>query len=206
MVAPTRVKLGQIQLQGAGPRPLADDEVQVEVLHGRIEDFFDDSGQAMDFVDEQDVFGGQVGEQGRQVSGPFHHRPRRGLNAAAHLVGDDKGQGGFAQTRGAVHQDVIHRLAPGPGRLQGDLEIAPQFLLAHELGQTPGPQPCLQPQVIRLEPGIDDAFILAHVRLMYLRAGNFASRSRRRPRSATPGPGEVIGGSFGGGAGGGRSG
>ena len=176
MVAPTRVKLGSGSLQGAGPGPLADDQVQAEVLHGRVEDFLHHRGQTVDFVDEQDVQGGQVGEQGRQVPGPFHHRPRGGLDAAAHLVGDDVGQGGLPQTRGAVHQDVVHRLAPGPGRLQGDLQVAPQFLLAHELGQIPGPQPRLQPQILRLEPGIDDAFFLAHMGLMYLSPSNFASR------------------------------
>ena len=106
----------------------------------------------------------------------------------AHLLGDDVGQGGLPQTRRAVHQDVVHRLAPGPGRVQGDLQVAPQFLLAHKLRQTPGPQPHLQPQVLHLEPGIDDALFLAHVGLMYRSPGNFASRSRRFAPDANPWP------------------
>ena len=122
--------------------------------------------------------GWQVGEEGRQVPGPLHHRPGGGLDAGAHLLGDDVGQGGLAQTRGAVHQDVVHRLAPGPGRLQGDFQVAAQFLLAHELGQTPGPQPHLQTQVVHLEPGIDDAFFLVHVSANVSQPrANFASRA-----------------------------
>jgi hypothetical protein len=88
---------------------------------------------------------------------------------------------------GAVYQDVVYRLAPGQCRGQGDLQVAPQFLLTHEVSQSLGPQPRFQPQIIRLEPGIDDAFFLAHVRLMYLSPGNFASRTGYRGRNPWPG-------------------
>ena len=54
---PHQGEVGQLQLHGAGPGPLADDQVQAEVLHGRVEDFLHHRGQAVDFVDEQDVLG-----------------------------------------------------------------------------------------------------------------------------------------------------
>ncbi len=159
---PHQGEMGQFQLHGAGPGPLADDQVQVEVLHGRVENLLHHRGQAVHFVDEQDVPGLKVGEQGRQVPGPLHHRPGGSLDTGPHLLGDDMGQGGLPQARGAVHQDVIHRLPPGQGRGQGDFQVAAQFLLPHKLRQGAGPQPRLQTQVFHLGPGVDDALFLVH--------------------------------------------
>ena len=65
----------QIQLDGARRRPLADHDVELIVLHRRIEHFLHHRRQTMDLVDEQHVARLQVGEQGRQVAGPLEHRP-----------------------------------------------------------------------------------------------------------------------------------
>ena len=45
----------EIDLHRARRRPLADDEVELEVLHRRIEDFLDRRIEPVDFVDEQHV-------------------------------------------------------------------------------------------------------------------------------------------------------
>jgi hypothetical protein len=45
------------------------------VLHGRIEDLLDIGGQAMHLVDEQDVVGLQVGQDGGKVARLGQHRP-----------------------------------------------------------------------------------------------------------------------------------
>ena len=84
MVAPAHQgEVGQLQFQGSGPRTLADNQVQAEVLHGRVEDFLHHRGQAVDFVDEQNVQGGQIGEHEQLGLGPGHEHPSRHLDGLA---------------------------------------------------------------------------------------------------------------------------
>ena len=54
----------------------------------------------MDFIDEQDIAGAQVGEDGSQVAGAFDRRTGGDLDIHAHFVGKDMCQGGFAQPGG----------------------------------------------------------------------------------------------------------
>ena len=68
VVAPTSVKGGRFELDGARRRPLADHDVELKVLHRRVEHLLDDRAQAMDLVDEQHVARLQVGEQRREVA------------------------------------------------------------------------------------------------------------------------------------------
>ena len=55
VVAPTSVNGGMVKriLDAAGA--LADDDVELEVLHGRIQDLLDRPRQTVDLVDEQQV-------------------------------------------------------------------------------------------------------------------------------------------------------
>ena len=55
VVAPTSVNGARSILHRARRRPLADDEVELEVLHRRIEDFLDRRIEPVDLVDEQHV-------------------------------------------------------------------------------------------------------------------------------------------------------
>ena len=48
-------ELGEVDLHRARRRPLADDEVELEILHGRVEDLLDGRVEAVDLVDEQHV-------------------------------------------------------------------------------------------------------------------------------------------------------
>ena len=48
-------ELREIDLHRARRRPLADDEVELEILHRRIEDFLDRRIEPVDLVDEQHV-------------------------------------------------------------------------------------------------------------------------------------------------------
>ena len=94
-------------------RPLADDQVELEVLHRRIEHFLDRRLQAVDLVDEQDVAGLQVGQDRGEVAGALDHRPGGGAEADAQLARDDLRQRGLAQAGRAVQQHVVQRLAAG---------------------------------------------------------------------------------------------
>ena len=57
-------------------RALADHDVELEVLHRRIEDFLDHRIHAVDFVDEQDLARLQAREDARQIARALEHRAR----------------------------------------------------------------------------------------------------------------------------------
>ncbi len=112
----------QIQPHAAGVGSLVDDDVELEILHRRIEVLLDRLLQAMDFVDEEDVARFEVRQQAGQVARLLDGRPAGALEAGAHGFGDDVGQRGLAQTGRSVEQDVVERLAALSGGLHGDFE------------------------------------------------------------------------------------
>ncbi len=65
----------------------------------------------MDFVDEKHIARIQPREQARQVSRFVEHRSRCNAQLSAHFVGDDVRECGFAQSRGAVEQYMVERIA-----------------------------------------------------------------------------------------------
>ena len=60
----------------AGGGALAEDDVELEVLHRRIEHLLDRPGQAVDLVDEEHVAVAQLREDRRQVARPLQRRAR----------------------------------------------------------------------------------------------------------------------------------
>ena len=106
-------------------RALADDDVELEVLHRRVQDLLDRPRQAVDLVDEQDVALLQLGEDRRQVAGPFQRRARRDVQGHAHLGGGDAGQRRLAEPGRAGEQQVVDGLAAPPGGLDDDRRGAP---------------------------------------------------------------------------------
>ena len=125
----------QVDAHAARRRALADDQVELEVLHRRVEHFLDRRLQAVDLVDEQDVARLQVGQDGGQVAGALDHRPGGGAEPDPQLAGDDLGQRGLAEAGRAVQQHVVQRLAAGAGGLDEDAEVFPGRSLADELRQ-----------------------------------------------------------------------
>ena len=106
---------GQVQADGAGARALAEDDVELEVLHRRVQDLLHRPAQAVDLVDEEDVALGQVGQDGGQVAGPDQGRAGRDAKAGAHLVGHDPGQRGLAQSRAGRRTAGGRRAGPAAG-------------------------------------------------------------------------------------------
>ena len=51
-----------------GPRPLADDDVDAEVLHRQVQHLLGGPGDAVDLVDEQHVVLDEIGQHRRQVT------------------------------------------------------------------------------------------------------------------------------------------
>ncbi len=76
VVAPTRVKRGRVRrtLRAAGT--LADDQVELEILHRGIKNLLHGRRQPMDLVDEEDISLLEVGEHGGEVTGAFQNRAR----------------------------------------------------------------------------------------------------------------------------------
>ena len=110
----------QVQFHGAGGRALADDEVDLEILHGGVQGFFHGRGQPVDFVDEQHVVGLQVRQDRGQVAGVVQDEPGGRTDAAAHFPGDDVRDGGLAQAGRAVEDGVVQGFAAAFGRLDAD--------------------------------------------------------------------------------------
>ena len=128
-------ELGEIDLHRTRRRSGADDEIELKILHRRIEDFLDRRIEPVNLVDEEHVALFEVGEQRREIAGLGDHRARRGAEIDAELARHDLRQRGLAEPRRADEQHVIERLAPRPRRLDEDAEILPRLFLTDELGQ-----------------------------------------------------------------------
>ena len=83
----------------------------------------------MDLVHEKDVVLVEVRQQRRQVPGFLNGRAGGDAHIDPHLVGDDAGEGGLAQARRAVEQDVVQRLRAHFRRLDEDLQVPLGLLL-----------------------------------------------------------------------------
>ncbi len=177
----------QRQADARRGRALADDDVELEVLHRRIEDLLDGPGQAVDLVDEQDVALVELGEDGRQVAGAFERRTGRDVQVHSHLGGDDAGERGLAEPGRPGEQQVVDRLAAVAGGLEHDREVLLELALADELGEGTRPQ-----------PGVDDLLdVVADARVEELvthdrppaasaRRAAASARRRRTAARATP--------------------
>ena len=98
-------------LHRARARPLADDDVELVILHRRIQDLFDRRRHAVDLVDEEDLAFLQVREHRRKVARFLDHRPGGRPNRHAQLVGDHRRQRRLAEPGGTVEQHVVERFA-----------------------------------------------------------------------------------------------
>ena len=138
VVAPDQRERRQRETDRRRCRALADDDVELEVLHRRVQDLFDDPRQPMDLVDEQHVAVAELGEDGRQVAGAFERRARGDVHVHAHLDGDDAGQAGLAEAGRPGQQQVVGGLAAHLGCLEHDGEVLFQLALTDELAQSSG--------------------------------------------------------------------
>lgn len=81
---------------GAGRGAGADHDVELVVLERGVEFFFHDGLEAVDLVEEEDLFGAEVGEDGGHVSLDLQGGAGGLLEGYVEFVGDDGGEGGFA--------------------------------------------------------------------------------------------------------------
>ena len=133
VVAPTKVNFGEVDLHRARGRAFTDDQIELVVLHRRIENFLDGGAEPVNFVDEQDVPLFEVGQQGREIAGLGNHRAGRRAEADAHLLGHDLRERRLAETGRAGEQHVIEGVAAALGSLNEDPQVGPRALLPDEL-------------------------------------------------------------------------
>ena len=128
-------ELRQVERQRPRRRPLADDDVEPEVLERRVEDLLDRAVDPVDLVDEEDVPQLERGQDRRHVALLLERGAGDRADADAELLADDLRERRLAEARRADEQDVVERLA---ARLRGgerDRELLLDALLADELVQ-----------------------------------------------------------------------
>ena len=125
----------QFDLDRARRRSLADDEIELEILHRGIEHFLHRRTEAMDFVDEQDVALFEIGQQRREIAGLGDDRARSRAKTDAELARHDLRQRGLAEAGRADEQHMIQRLVTLARGLDEDRKILARLRLADEFGQ-----------------------------------------------------------------------
>ena len=130
----------QIDLDRARRRPFADDQVELVILHRRIEDFLDRRVEPVDLVDEQHVAVFEIGEQRGEVAGLGDDRTGGRAEIDAELARHDLRQRRLAEARRTDEQHMVERLAAALGRLDEDLEVGARRRLADELVERLRPQ------------------------------------------------------------------
>src|SRR5690606_14939849 len=131
---------GDVQGDRGGSRPLADDDVDPEVLHGDVEHLLGGAGHAVDLVEEQHLALAQGGQDRGEVPGPFDGGAGGDAQRGAQLGRDDHGQGGLAESGAARHQDVVGRPAALLGAAQHQGELFADAVLPDELVEGAGAQ------------------------------------------------------------------
>ncbi len=120
--------------------PGVDHDVDVVVLHRRVEVFFHHRAEPVNLVDEEHIAFLQVGEHTRNVGGLLEHWSARGGDLGAHLLRNDVREGRLAQSGRPREQHMVQRLAALQRRRHEHLQVALDLLLPNEVIQRLGPQ------------------------------------------------------------------
>jgi len=124
----------------ASRRAGADHDVELIILERGVELFFHDGLEAMDLVEEEDLFGLEVGEDGGHVALDLQGGAGRLLKTDVELIRNDRREGGFAEAGRSEEEDVVERLAARFGGLERNGQLLFRFGLADELGEALGAQ------------------------------------------------------------------
>ncbi len=124
VVAATQREPRQVDLHRPGRRPLADDQVELKILHRRVEDFLDGRIEPVDLVDEQNIAVFEIGQKGCEIPGLGDHRAGSRAEIDAQFLGHDLRQRGLAEPRRSDEQHVVQRLGPSLGRFENTFRLA----------------------------------------------------------------------------------
>ena len=126
-------KLRQRNSDRPGRGPFADDEIEFEILHRRVQNFFHRRVEPVNFVDEQNIAGLQVGQNRREVASLGNYRPRGRPKADPELTRHDLRQRRLSETGRPVQQGMVQRLATLARRLDENGQILSYRLLPDEI-------------------------------------------------------------------------
>ena len=129
---------GDVEADGAGVGALVDDDVDDEVFHGGVEVLFYGALHAVDFVDEENVAAFETGEKAGEVGGFVDDGAGSAFDVDAHGVGEDVGEGCFAEAGGPGEEDVVEDIAAFFGGLNEEFEAFTDFILSGEVGEAGG--------------------------------------------------------------------
>ena len=129
---------GEIQADGASGRALVDNDIDPEVLNGGVEILFDDFGQAVNFIDEEDISLLKSSKETGEIACFFNRGTRGGANGGIHFRAQDVGESGFPESRRSTEEKVIEGLGASAGGVEKDSEAILQLRLAGEVGEARG--------------------------------------------------------------------
>jgi hypothetical protein len=147
----------QRDLDGACAWPLPDHDVELVVLHRRIENLFNRRRQAMNFVDEEHLARLEIGEHRRQVAGFLDHRPGGCTDRHTQLVSHDRGESGFAETRRTPEKHVVERFAALLGCFDRHVQVFANARLPDVLIERPRPESRFILSLVVAPAGADQA-------------------------------------------------
>src|SRR5512134_2154987 len=111
---------GQIELHRACRGSLTDDQVQLEVLHRRVQGLLDRSRQAMNLVDKEDVMLLEVRQDRRKIARVRQDQAGRRTERPSHFTRNDVGNGRLSKAGWTVKYRMVERFTALFGRLDAD--------------------------------------------------------------------------------------
>ena len=121
--------MGQRKVDTARGGTFADDEIEREILHCRVENLLYGTGQAVDLIDKENVALSKIGKQRSQIPFFLDSGTRGDVQIHTHLGGYDPGQRCFAETGRPVEQHMIERVPAQFGGVDVDLHDLLRLLL-----------------------------------------------------------------------------
>ena len=115
--------------------PLADHDVDPEVLHREVEHLLGRARHPVDLVDEQHVAVVEARQDRGEVAGMGDRRAARDAQRRGHLVGDDHRQRGLAEPGWPRQQDVVGGPSTPTRRLEHEPELLADPALADHLAE-----------------------------------------------------------------------
>jgi len=113
-------KAGEVEADGARGGALVDDDIDPEVLDGGVEILLDDFGQAVNFIDKEDISLLQSSEKTSEIACFFDRGTRGGANGGIHFCAQDVGECGFPESRRSTEEKVIEGLGASAGGVEKD--------------------------------------------------------------------------------------
>ena len=123
-------KVRKIEPHGPGRRSLAYHEIELIILHRRIEDLFHTLIEPVDLIYEQYFILFEIGKYGSQVSRLLDGRTGSNVKTYAHLIGDDTCKSSLTESRRPIEQYMIERFTALLGCFDEYLEIGLDLCLS----------------------------------------------------------------------------